>query len=456
MIQTAHDAGCPRDQVERFLQAGYVPLVPAWGLHSAARQSDTRGQAVMIGFGGSRGGGKSHAMAAQVGIDDCQRVPGLRALFLRKIKKSAEESFDELVNSVFKGLPHNYTPSGSKIIIGDSQIMLGGYGSASDIDKYIGINYEVIVVEEMNQLIEDKVQQLRGSLRTSRPGWIPRLYATFNPGSVGHQFIKKTFITPWREKRETITRFIPSAYADNPYLNPEYIQYLESLPGPLGLAWRDGDWDSFAGQAFPQFVYNNHVITQLFDLPAGWSRWRSIDWGLAAPFVCLWMARNPDNGRIYVYRQVRGTGMTDAQQARAILDATPKDENISTTYADPSMWAKNRQDQVMTYSTADVYAENGVILTKANNDRIQGKRSVDRLLANLPDGKPGLQIFSNCRSLIETLPALVCSELNPEDVDTDGDDHDYDALRYGLSNIRPPAPPPQKPKVNPIWNIKGL
>jgi phage terminase large subunit len=459
MIQTAHDAGCPRDQVERFLQAGYVPLVPAWGLHAAARQKDIRGTEILetsiIGFGGSRGGGKSHASMAQMGIDDCQRVPGLRCLFLRKVKKSAAESFDELITKLFQNVRHVYTPSGDKVIIGDSQIMLGGYANASDIEKYIGINYETICIEEMNQLPEEKIRKIRGSLRTSRPGWVPRLYSTFNPGGVGHKYVKSELITPWREHRERQNRFIPSSYKDNPYLNPEYVAYLEALPGELGKAWRDGDWDSFEGMALPLFNYLKHVINP-FDIPSGWAKWRAIDWGSAKPFTCGWFTRNPDNGRIFVYRQIRGIGMTDVQQARAILDATPPDENISTTFADPAMWTKNRQDEVQMYSTADIYAKEGVILTKANNNRIQGKRNVERLLADLPDGKPAIQFFSNCRSIIETLPALECDEFNPEDVDTDGDDHDYDALRYGLSNIRPPAPPPQKPKVNPIWNIKGL
>jgi hypothetical protein len=45
---------------------------------------------------------------------------------------------------------------------------------------------------------------------------------------------------------------------------------------------------------------------------------------------------------------------------------------------------------------------------------------------------PRLTIFSTCGNLIRTLETLPLSEKRPEDVDTDADDHIYDALRYAL------------------------
>jgi hypothetical protein len=99
------------------------------------------------------------------------------------------------------------------------------------------------------------------------------------------------------------------------------------------------------------------------------------------------------------------------------------------------MWAKKSAgDRV--YSTADEYRDNGVVLTKANNDRLIGKRKVDSLLSDLPDGKPGLVIFTTCENLVRTLPALPYDKVKVEDVDTDAEDHGYDALKYGLTRVR--------------------
>ena len=75
-------------------------------------------------------------------------------------------------------------------------------------------------------------------------------------------------------------------------------------------------------------------------------------------------------------------------------------------------------------------------MSKANNDRLGGKRAVNRMLADGPDGKPLLQVFDCCENFIRTFPLLVRDEGKPEDVDTDGEDHAYDALRYLLTNYR--------------------
>ena len=69
---------------------------------------------------------------------------------------------------------------------------------------------------------------------------------------------------------------------------------------------------------------------------------------------------------------------------------------------------------------------------KGENARLAGKAMIHARLALRSDGAPGLVVFSTCRNLIRTLPALCYSKTHPEDVDTSGDDHCYDALRYGL------------------------
>jgi hypothetical protein len=45
--------------------------------------------------------------------------------------------------------------------------------------------------------------------------------------------------------------------------------------------------------------------------------------------------------------------------------------------------------------------------------------------------EPLLYILSSCTELIRTLPTLQHDETNVEDLDTEGEDHAADALRYG-------------------------
>lgn len=456
LVTVAHNAGAPASQVERFLSYGYVPLPWQWRFHAACRMADTSGGPVYIGAGGARGPGKSHASMAQVCLDDSIRAPGLSTLFLRNTGKSARESFSKLITRVLHGrIKYNYNRQDNILHLpGGSTVVLGGYHTESDIDGYIGIEYDQMIVEELTQLSGDKIELLLGSLRTSRSDWRPRLIATTNPGGIGHLYFKQTFIEPFRAGTETTTRFIPSTYRDNPYLNPEYVQYLEGLTGDLGRAWRDGDWDVYEGQAFPLWRDDLHVC-QPFDIPSHWPRMIGIDWGYAAPFAALWGAKDPDTGRVFIYREIYQNNLTDAQQARAVK-ANSEGETVRFRYADPSMWI-NRTVMEYAVSTADIYAQEGVPLTKADNDRLGGKRKVDRMLGLLPDGKPALQVFSTCTKLRETMPSLPYDKFRVEDVDTHAEDHAYDALRYLLSDTdQRPVIVKAKKQVNPLERVRYM
>jgi hypothetical protein len=277
---------------------------------------------------------------------------------------------------------------------------------------------------------------------------------------VGYAYIKSRFIVPWREQQEHWTRFFFCHWKDNPLAAPEYIRYLQGLTGPLAKAWRDGDLDAFEGMALPDWRPDDHVIAP-FEIPYGWTRWRAIDYGFVHPFVCGWFAKDPANGRIIVYRVVRHQFLSDKFQALTILESTTPLEKIDITYASPDMWRRQAGDKGQVTTPADNYKDAGLMLTRADDDRINGKRKLHSQLADLPDGRPGLQIFSTCTSLIECLPSLVSDPHNPEDalkVDCDpatglGGDDEYDMLRYGLTNtklVQAPTLTRQQEYYNPL------
>jgi len=98
------------------------------------------------------------------------------------------------------------------------------------------------------------------------------------------------------------------------------------------------------------------------------------------------------------------------------------------------MWTRKTQEFVT--SSAQVYAQNGVYLHRGNNDRLDGKRKIDRLLLDQEDGMPGLLIFNTVYNLPKQLSQLMYDKHNAEDVDSSMEDHAYDALKYLLSNVR--------------------
>ena len=54
--------------------------------------------------------------------------------------------------------------------------------------------------------------------------------------------------------------------------------------------------------------------------------------------------------------------------------------------------------------------------------------------------KPSMTFHPDCKETIRTLAVLKADEKKPEDVDTKGEDHHFDALTYALMVHRPSAP----------------
>ncbi|MCA9930055.1 MAG: phage terminase large subunit, partial [Anaerolineales bacterium] len=442
LLRTAHSYGVPSDQITRFIQAGYIPQPKQLQFHAAARLADLPNGPTRIALGGARGPGKSHSSITQVVIDDCQRYPGLKVLFLRQVGKSAKESFSDLRERTLKHTPHDYKEhSGRLFLPNGSRVIIGNFNRESDINKYIGIEYDVIVVEEATQLSEKKINELRGSLRTSKPNWRPRMYFTTNPGGIGHQWFKRWFVQPWRRGEERDTRFIPSNYKDNAFLNREYIDYLESLTGVLGRMWRDGDWDIGAGQFFVNWDYDLHVIRP-FTIPEHWPIWASLDYGFSHPTAVYWHTKS-DDGIIYTIAEHVKPRWLVAQHARAIKDITGSFNHmrVSDLEAFPAgrdcfIRSKDREAK----SIAEQYAAEGIKLHPAEVNRINGAAELLKRLGNPEAGiSPTWFIFDTCVDLIDCLPGLQTDPNRPEDVlkvDADmegvGGDDPYDSVRYGL------------------------
>lgn len=429
-VRIAKEAGLPKDQLVNFLKYKYIPLKWQLKFHSEARKADTN-RIRKIGVGGARGPGKSHGVFAQICLDDCQRIPRLKGLFLRQTGKSARESFEDLIESVLRRrINYKYNiGNGMLTFANGSRVLLGGFENERDIDKYIGIQYDVMAIEELNQLTEDKVVKLEGSLRTDKPEWKPRLYASFNPGGIGHQFIKETYVIPHREDREERTKFIPSTYKDNPYLNKEYVEYLGELKGTLGRAWREGDWDIFEGQYFNEWRNEKHTCSPFF-IPDTWKRYRGYDHGRKAPACCKWYAIDYD-GRVWVYRELYVTGWDADKIAQEVVRLTGN-ERIEYTVADASIFSQIGHGETI----AEILARNGMVCIPSSKDRVAGWTIMHQYLYHTEIENPKMIYFNTCYDSIRTTPSLIHDDHRPEDLNTNGEDHCADTDRYFLQTLR--------------------
>jgi hypothetical protein len=269
-----------------------------------------------------------------------------------------------------------------------------------------------------------------------------------NPGGIGHGAVKNRYIVPTNYGRKVVTdvrgrsvRFIPSKLSDNPHVNAEYADDLKALPEKMRAAFLNGDWDTFSGQMFSEWRQDRHVLDPI-NLPPSWRRVNGIDWGYSAPWCVLWAAIDED-GRVWVYREIYQTRVGETEQAKAILAAGADGEDVGVRYADDAMWATRGEAKPI----SQVYAENGVHLTEAGKGtRVVGWQRVRTYLGEAPacphhralgwETCPRLHVFSTVDNLIRTLPSLPhATKGNPEDADTNAEDHAPDALRYMLINL---------------------
>jgi len=383
-------------------------------------------------YGGARGGGKTHVLRLKA-FGGALTYPGIRILIVRREYPELEQN---IILPMRKMIPieiASYNGSMRMFFFVNGSIIKFGHYGPNDDDEYQGIEYDWIFIEEATQFTERQFRTLGADLRGVNS--IPkRMYLTCNPGGVGHMWVKRLFID--REYRENERAedysFIHATVDDNPQLlkaSPEYVQMLDLLPEDIRRAHRYGDWDALAGTFFPEFRRETHVIAPFVRVPAEWKKYRVFDYGLDM-LACLWIAVDFD-GRCYVYREVQQSDLIVSAAANLMLDLTPTCEHIEATIAPPDLWNRQKDSG---RSMAELFAENGLGLLRASNNRVQGWMALKELLKPMrsDEDRPGLLVTQECKGLIRNLSAIQHDEKNPSDCATDPHDitHIVDAIRY--------------------------
>lgn len=396
-------------------------------------------------FGGAKAGGKSFA-SRYLGILLSLKYEGCQTLIIRR-------TFGELYNNfvvpmrkilnVYDENPANrfaeYKSDRKEFIFpNSSRITLGMADNDKEVGKHQGISYDIIIFDEAALIPQNYHEDIVISNRLTgnipvKYDFQPRAYYTANPGGVGHQWVKKMFIdNPEVNKPGSEHAFIPSNVYDNDFYmqnDPDYVKKLEALPEKKRRALLYGDWDAFEGQFFEEFDRDVHVI-EPFVIPKDWRIYRTRDYGLDM-LACYWIAVDFENNA-YVFKELYESGLIVSEAGKKINDMTT--EPIYMDIAPPDLYNKNSQTGK---SAVDIFREeSGHYLTKGNNDRVNGWLAVKEWLAFITDSQgkkyPKLRIFKNCTNLIRTLPLLIYSDKNPNDVATEPHEisHAPDSLRY--------------------------
>ena len=410
-------------------------------------------------YGGAAGGGKSYAtLADPLRNLNHHAFSGLLVRHTTEELRELIQKSQELYPKAIPGIKWSerksqwVTPRGGRI-------WMSYLDKDQDVMRYQGQAFNYIAFDELTQWATPFAwNYMRSRLRSASPELGLYMRATTNPGSVGHQWVKKMFIDPskpnkpfWATDIETgdrleyprghtkegqplfKRRFIPASLFDNPYLadSGDYETMLLSMPEHQRKQLLEGNWDVNEGAAFPEFNRQIHVVDP-YDIPNSWAKFRACDYGYGSWTGVVWFAVSPSE-QLVVYREMYVTKVTATDLADMILEAEADDGTIRYGVLDSSLWHK-RGD------TGPSLAEQMIMKgcrwrpsDRSKGSRVSGKNEIHRRLqVDEFTEEPQLVFFSTCTNCIAQIPSIPLDKRNPEDVDTNAEDHLYDALRYGI------------------------
>lgn len=421
-------------------------------------------------YGGERGGGKSDY---QLGFQEDGALrygkPWCGIMFrktypeLEELQSRAAEVFPA-EGAVFRtqasaSFPFSncwYWPSGATV-------KMRYIENERDYGRYHGHQYTGISFDEVTEYSSpDGLLKMLSTLR-SAVGVPCRVRCTGNPGGAGHAWVKSRYIdpsppfTPFTDPETGFTRmFVPSKLSDNQILvqnDPNYrSRILAATAGNdvLRQAWLDGAWDIVTGAFFTAWNSKLHVI-QPVELPPQWTRFRSFDWGSARPFSVGWWAISDGElpqfprGAIIRYREWYGMEKPNiglkmpATAVGAGIKRREENDRISYGVADPAIFAEDGGPSIASEMSP-------IVWRPADNKRQPGWEQLNSRLIGI-DGKPMIYFFNTCIDSIRTLPAQQHDKNKIEDIDTNGEDHAVDEIRYACMSRPWVAPKPSGPKL---------
>lgn len=450
---------------EAHRRSGEIVWIPQRGPQTALLECP----AFEVFFGGARGGGKSDgvlgdwiAHATAYGEDARGIMVRREGVQLEDIIARSHQIFSRL-GWEWNGTTRTWTSTGRAIL------RFRHLWDEVAAENYQGHAYTRLYPEELTNWPDPKpVLRMMATLR-SAAGVPVGVRATGNPGGPGHNWVKSRYIDPAPPMSPIVdpvtgqTRvFIPSRITDNPALmgsDPSYVHRLRDVGSPeLTRAWLEGDWNIVAGGALDDVWNAARQVLRPFQIPKGWRLDRSFDWGSSKPFSVAWWAESngesvklPDGterafakgsliqvAELYGWNGKPNEGCRKiateiAREIIAFESSSPYAGRVSPGPADSAIFAVENGSSI-----ADDMMRAGVRWMPSENgpgSRANGLERVRQYLAAAsasPMESPGLFFFDTCRHSLRTLPSIPRDHKKPDDVDTDAEDHAYDAVRYRI------------------------
>ncbi len=445
-------------------------------------------------YSGNRGVGKTDLMLARyaLGVNQGFGSEYVGVIFRTEYKglESIKKKGINFFGKIFPGVKFKESPTAYKFVFPKGEELLLRFGSKEDDYKpFHGQEYPFIAFDELTNWADSVFyDNVITCCRCSIAGVPKVIFATTNSYGVGHSWVKEKFVVPDRKGGTIITNetgntqcVIYGSLLENFHLlnaDPTYINTLKAIKNKAKrMAWLYGDWDLQAGGFYDEVWDPDFHVIEPFDIPRTWKIDRSHDWGKSHPFATYWWAES--DGSPILYKDGSRTGTTKGDlfciyehygcvkgEANVGLKMSPSivadmtkniDARIEKQYnnavrpgpADSQIFATDAEKTIATYMQ-----ERGVSwekVVKGPGSRPRGWAVVGDMLETsilkldstyfrnkgYPEqedsyilNKRGLYFFNNCEHAIRTVSVLKQDPKNLDDVQTDCEDHAWDAIRY--------------------------
>ncbi len=443
--------------------------------------------ATEILYGGAAGGGKSYLIRIAA-IYFCALIPGLQCYLFRRTYPELRSTHMQGSKS-FHVLLAPWVAMGMVVITdreirfwNGSLIKLCHLQHAKSIQLYLSTEIHLLLIDEATTFTDEEYRQLRGRTRIvglnlpeELRALFPRIICGTNPGNIGHTFIKESFVTgrkPYAinlqppDEGGMLRQYIPARLEDNPSMaadDPLYESKLQGLGDPvLVKAMRWGDWEIASGAFFGEaWDPQHHLVDPLGEIPAGWSYTYGFDWGSAKPAAAEFFAvsdgtRLPDGrrwprgtmigiGELYTVAPRAGGGIKPNTGTKAssfdlgvAMGSITRGRYWHGASADPTIFDEAGRSKSIFAEMQEGAQSIGTHLSmgEAETARVTGWQRIFNMLNNAVEPKPEeprlLFVKGACPHLVRTIGTCPRDLKKIEDLDTKGEDHALDALRYAV------------------------
>lgn len=418
-------------------------------------------------YEGTRGPGKTDALLMSFAqFVGCGFGPAWQGILFRETYKQLADVVKKTkrwFRLFFPGAKFLNSNDTYKWVFPDGEELLLRVGKdEDDYWDYHGHEYPWLGFEELtNWRSLDFYEMMHSCCRSSQPGMPRMVRATCNPYGRGHAAVKERFrlgrggVGPGTIMKDPEGRertYVHGDIRENTTLlanDPEYMMTLQGTKDPnRRKAWLYGDWDINIG-AFLEGAWDpqKHIVKP-FPIPAHWKIWQAMDWGYGKPYAVGWFAKDPE-GKTFLFRELYGiakdekTGKflpnvgskeTPDRVAQRIKDREEHDARLglemSLRLTGPDLFAKGGGQYGVQNTHAQTFRKAGLAFRPWWAG--PGSRKAGAMLVKQALELDEFAVFSTCEHWLRTVPTLEPDPDDPDDVDTEAEDHCFDMTKAGL------------------------